>query len=336
MNMEKEDKLGRRYSGVEEMLQLIFEMLRSSKGMTLKDIQKFCGDCSRSTAERKKNCLVGAGIGIGELYSTENTAEKYWGFDALAPEYRNLAQIKPEDVANVKKATKKVSKADKILLEETLKKLELVCKCTKTSVEDEIDSILRTEFVVNKQKSNYKIDLEVLRRLTNAIRSNHKVKLKYKKDGVETQRTLLPLGLVSKDKTYLIARKDNDTEDRIATYSLHKISDVHEIYQNFDRKGFDLKEYSNRSFGIWQDETLMDVELLFDKSVAEDVVCYKFHPSQKFIRQKDGSVIVKFTAGGQREIIWHLFTWGNLVKIIGPKSLKKYYKDYLNSVIESL
>ena len=333
--MEKEDKLGKRYSGVTEMLQLIFEMLRRSKGMTLKEIQEFCGNCSRSTAERKKNCLVSADIGIGELYSLESNAEKYWGFDTLDPKYRNLAQIKPEDVANVKKATKKVSKADKILLEETLKKLEAVCRCTKASVEEEIDSILRTEFVVNKQKSNYKIDLEVLERLTEAIRSSFKVKLKYTKNGETTQRTLLPLGLVSKDKTYLIARKDNDPEERIATYSLHKISDVHVMYQTFDRKGFDLKEYSNRSFGVWQDETPMDVELLFDKSVAEDVVCYKFHPSQKFINQKDGSVKVKFTAGGKREIIWHLFTWGDKVKIIAPKSLKEYYDDYLKNVLKS-
>ena len=334
--MEKDDKLGVRYSGMSEMIDLLVEMLSRSNGMTLRDIQKYCGNCSRSTAERKRDCLKNLNMGIVELEPEFGSHEKRWGVNGWNSKYKSIITITPEDVANVKKAKAKVSQADKILLKETIKKLEVLCKSKKLSVEEEIESILKTEFVVNKQKSNYKIDLDVLNRLTDGIRGAYKVKLKYTKNGETTQRTLLPLGLVSKDKTYLIARKDGDSEEKIATYSLHKISDVHVTSQPFDRKNFDLQEYSNRSFGIWQDEQPMEVELLFDKTVAEDVVCYKFHPTQKFTKQKDGSVKVQFTAGGKREIIWHLFTWGNTVKILSPKELKDYYRDYLGNVTKSL
>ena len=60
----------------------------------------------------------------------------------------------------------------------------------------------------------------------------------------------------------------------------------------------------------------MKVELLFTPEVAEEVLNYNFHPSQKVKRNKDGSVTVKFNASGELEIIWHIFKWSNNVKII--------------------
>ena len=198
----------------------------------------------------------------------------------------------------------------------------------KATIEDEIDSIMSTEYVVNKQKSKVKIDLEVLKKVTEAIRSSYKIKAKYKGE----DRILCPLGLISKDKTYLVAKRDDS--DMVLNYSLHKISDVHVMYQTFDRKNFDLKEYSNRSFGAYQ-ENPMNVEVVFKKEVAEDALAYNFHPTQKFTQNKDGSLNLKFTAGSKYEIIWHLFTWGDNVKIIAPKELKQTYIDYLKKVLKS-
>ena len=45
-------------------------------------------------------------------------------------------------------------------------------------------------------------------------------------------------------------------------------------------------------------------------------------------------VIVKFKASGDKEILWHVFKWGNKVKIITPNSLKKQYKETLQSVLD--
>jgi len=32
--------------------------------------------------------------------------------------------------------------------------------------------------------------------------------------------------------------------------------------------------------------------------------------------------------------LWHLFKWGNNVKILSPKSLKQEYKNYLKAVLD--
>jgi hypothetical protein len=40
-------------------------------------------------------------------------------------------------------------------------------------------------------------------------------------------------------------------------------------------------------------------------------------------REPDGTTTVRFRAGGLREIVWHLFKWGDAVRIVGPEELKK-------------
>ena len=52
---------------------------------------------------------------------------------------------------------------------------------------------------------------------------------------------------------------------------------------------------------------------------AEDVLNYNFHPTQNMERNDDGSVTVTFKASGDKHIIWHLFKWGDSVKIITPR-----------------
>ena len=40
-------------------------------------------------------------------------------------------------------------------------------------------------------------------------------------------------------------------------------------------------------------------------------------------------MIVRFRAGGMRELAWHLFTWGDKVEIVAPGRLKDMMKSEL-------
>ena len=64
--------------------------------------------------------------------------------------------------------------------------------------------------------------------------------------------------------------------------------------------------------------------LRFDSDVAEDAENYRFHQSQSVHRNADGSLTVKFTAGGIVEMCWHLVTWDTHVEIKEPKRLRKH------------
>ena len=66
----------------------------------------------------------------------------------------------------------------------------------------------------------------------------------------------------------------------------------------------------------------MDVVLRFAPDAAEDAAGWVFHPSQRMEREADGGLIVRFRAGGMREMCWHLFTWGEAVTIVEPEELR--------------
>ncbi|MDD3594764.1 MAG: WYL domain-containing protein, partial [Candidatus Gastranaerophilales bacterium] len=90
-----------------------------------------------------------------------------------------------------------------------------------------------------------------------------------------------------------------------------------------------------QSFGIYQEEPI-DIVLEFNKIIAEDVLNYHFHPTQKVKVLDNGNIEVKFKAGGTYAICQELFKWGCDVKIKKPASLKTYYKTYLQDILNSL
>jgi len=75
-------------------------------------------------------------------------------------------------------------------------------------------------------------------------------------------------------------------------------------------------------------EKPIDIVLEFDKSVANDVLNYHFHPTQKIKQLKNENVQVEFTSGGTYAICQELFKWGCSVKIQKPVAeLLAMFKD---------
>lgn len=98
-------------------------------------------------------------------------------------------------------------------------------------------------------------------------------------------------------------------------------------------QNFDLREFSERSFGVFQEEPY-EVVWRFRAAIANDVKEHLFHPSQIFEDQTDGSVIVRFTAGGWKEMCWHLFSWEGDVEVLAPARLKQQYEFLVRRVLE--
>jgi len=44
---------------------------------------------------------------------------------------------------------------------------------------------------------------------------------------------------------------------------------------------------------------------------------------------------VRFTASGMRELAWHLFTWGERVRILAPDRLKTVMADELAAAMRA-
>ena len=71
----------------------------------------------------------------------------------------------------------------------------------------------------------------------------------------------------------------------------------------------------------------MDVVWKFTRKAAVDAREFVFHPTQVMEPQPDGSLIVRFRAGGLQEMAWHLFTWGDHVEVVKPKRLSTVLRE---------
>ena len=317
-----------RNSRESDILEILTKMQERVQGVCINDVMEEYG-VSRSTAERWLDCIK---LIIPQVEEIENnfSKRKYWGFKSgYMPE---IVKFSAEEIANLEKIKKEQEKKgfkDKAeLLGRTLGHIQVFGKRYKIKIDNAIEMLMQTEGFAVHQRPKFNIDLNYLSTIREAMKTNKKITAKYN----DKQRILCPYGLIYGEKIYLIAveKKKGTTP---YCYLLHKLSDVQITRETFDKGDFNLEEFSKKSFGVYQGE-LNDVKLLFSKDVAEDVLNYNFHSTQKVKQNDDGTVTVKFKASGEYEIMWHLFKWGADVKILAPTSLKKMYMDLLSNTLD--
>ena len=313
-----------RYSRISDILELLTLMQSRVLGVTLTDIvNQF--HVSRRTAERLRDAIIDILPQIEEIETLGK--EKHWGFTSGF--MNEIISFTPDEIA-ILEGIKDGLNVDfkKKTMESVITKLKALSRKQITKVDDAIELIMKSEGVAITQKPSYKIDVRLIDSVRQAIKQNLKFRAKY--DGRE--KVLSPYGIIYGSNVYLIGVEGDWTNPYV--YSLHKLSDVKLTNEIFDKGDFDIREYANTSFGVYHNE-VMKVELLFSPDAAEDVLNYNFHPTQKVKQNDDGSVTVKFKASGELEILWHIFKWGDSVKIVAPTKLKKMYIEYLENVLKS-
>lgn len=315
-----------RYSRVSDILDLAIFMSSKKQGVTIKDIQERY-NVSRRTAERMRDSLTCIFPQVDEIET--NDTQKHWGF--IDYSIKELVSFSSKEIANIEQLQRRTTNKEmKEELGRTVEKIKSLNRKNLNSVENNIELILQTEGYAIRQMPKYKIDINTLEVIREAIQKSLCVTGIYH----DKERLVEPLGMIYGEKIYLIAREKAKGDD-IYTFLLHKFENVKLTDKEFDKQGFNLQEYTNLSFGIYHGE-ILDVKLSFDKEVAEDAMKYNFHPTQKVKLEEDGTVTVKFKASGSREIIWHVFKWGKHCKILAPKSLKNDYKTYLEESLNNI
>ena len=136
-------------------------------------------------------------------------------------------------------------------------------------------------------------------------------------------RRLQPYGFLLGKQHYLVGMAPDRHPGEARLFALGQIQRVNPLDQAFVRDAaFSLQKFSERSFGVFQ-EPVYDIVWRFLPAVADAAAEYIFHPSQSIEQNRDGSVIVRFRAGGLMEMCWHLYTWGANVEVIEPPELRR-------------
>jgi predicted DNA-binding transcriptional regulator YafY len=187
--------------------------------------------------------------------------------------------------------------------------------------EPDIAALMEAEGIAMRPGPRPTIAAGVLSTLRRAILGMQLVVVRYANpDSAEpAARILCPYGLLYGGRGWLVAHVDELPEMRL--WRLDRIVSVDLLDRSFSRReDFSLQTYAAQSFGTFQEEPF-DVVLRFTPEAADDAASWLFHPSQRLEKKSDGSLTVRFRAGGMQEMSWHLFTWGTAVTIVAPIGL---------------
>lgn len=155
-----------------------------------------------------------------------------------------------------------------------------------------------------------------------AILASARMRLLYGANPAEArERVIEPLGILHGQRAYLVARIKG-TEHEPTLFRLDRVIEHELLKESFaSAVPFDLDAFAAKSFGMWR-EPPIDVCLRFSGGAAPDAATFHFHPTQATEPQADGTLLVRFTAGGKLEMCHHLLTWGDAVEVLGPPELR--------------
>lgn len=321
-----------RLNKTEQIIELAMMFQNSYCGLCIEDIEHHF-ECSRRSAERMKALLFDL---FPEKVEEVPTFEKKKRWRFIKGTMNALISFTADDFANLEYLKGLSNNENKRKeLDELIAKIKaLTPQMNLQSLDTDVSAIMESEGFAVRQYSGVNIEPKILEELRTSMLAFKKIQFNYPIKGEIKTITLNPYGLVIADKYYLVGY--NEYVGDLRQYRVDKISELAILDEYFEKdEKFSLTEYSNNSFGVYQEKPI-DIVLEFDKSVANDVLNYHFHPTQKIKQLENENVQVEFKSGGTYAICQELFKWGCSVKIQKPVELKNYYKQYLSDVLNNI
>jgi predicted DNA-binding transcriptional regulator YafY len=323
-----------RYEKAETILRIALDMQGSALGLSLDDIRQNYADkpISRRTADRLRDAVERLFPQIEQINPGE--IPKRWRIPGGA--VNGLANITADELAHLGTAVSLLRRENMHAhadgTERAVSKIRALLKRPViTRIDPDLEALTEAEGLAMRPAPRPKIDIEIVAVLRQAILSAKMVRLHYlyRGSGKRGFDTVHPYGFLYGMRHYLVAWSESDWARDFRSFALSNIERVEILGKTFPRKrGFSLQDFAERSFGVFQEKPF-DVVWSFSPKVAADARQFVFHPTQTFEEKPDGSLIVRFRAGGALEMCWHLFTWGPEIKILAPLRLRNLYRKLL-------
>lgn len=318
------------------VLKLARALALNREGLTLDQMAELLG-VGRRTAERMRDAVEQT---FGLLDHEDDRRKKRFklaisGLDRFTtiPTVDEMTEL--ENAARKLEAAHDMSRAAKL---RTLRdKIETTMRDNdRRALGVDVEAAVQAEAFACQVGPRPLADPSVLSALRQALLAGDIVRFNYGGDDGEPPRwrKVVPYGLLFGPRYYLVAGIRNR---RGAV--LYRLDRIHNVKVT-DEPGappsdFDLKVYAERSFGVYQEEP-EEIVLRFAPSAARDAKAYLFHPTQTMTDEPDGSLTVKFRAGGLLQIAHHLMTWGPAVTIVAPDRLREILQEEVEALYDHL
>ncbi len=284
---------------------------------------------SRRTAERMRDAVAKV---FPQLEEVDGERPKRWRLrNGLSGTFREpLAEELAALRGLVRKLVRDGNKDTAALIDSLTSKIEASIKpARRRTLAPDVEALLEGEGFVSRPGPRPLIAPQNFALIRRGILEGRRLTFSYRSEIAKTAafREVVPYGLLYGQRIYLVAAFPWETEP--VNYRLDRMNDLRVSESVGTRpRDFDLDSYAARSFSAYQEEP-HDVVLRFIPEVADEVAAFQFHPTQAVTREPDGSTFVRFRAGGLREMAWHLFAWGDAVRIVGPESLRTLMQELL-------
>lgn len=261
------------YEKMQDLLNLVFWMQSETEGVSIEDIMNRY-NVSKRTAFRMKDLIKEKFPHIREI---KNKNKKRWTI--THGHLNHLISFSLNEVNALQNAIKQArnnSSADVEFLENLMCKIKsLMTKDVRNRIEPDAEALLEAEGYVFRPGPKIKANKEFVSKLRLAILSCLKIRIKYSSSRDKGWRDVQPYGFLYGNKQYLIAWYPK--KKAMCHFDLNKIAEIEILDEYFERRtDFSLQDFSEQSFGVYQEEPF-DVEWLFDKEVAAEAEKYMFH-----------------------------------------------------------
>ena len=313
-----------RYERATDIVDLAVRLQASYTGLTMDRIaEEF--RISRRTAERRRAAVEQA---FGPLERRECFGDRRLRWRLRSPKLAGLLGIAPQDLAELELSAETLARAGAAeraaRVRDCALKLRALQRHGPSSPDRDCDLelILGTERLAGQPLPSPTLEPGLLDQLREAVRRCRVVDFAYRSPGTgAARRSVRPYGIVHGARSYLVGPAARGGDPRL--WRLDRLGDPVLTEEGFEADpDFDLHRYAERSFGIFQQEPF-EVVLRFTPEAAAEAATWRFHPTQTLTRNDDDSLTVRFTAGGETEICWHLFTWGESVTVERPTRLRR-------------
>lgn len=317
-----------------QILRLALALRGSTVGLTLQDIQQMF-DVTERTAHRLRDAVARLFPAL-EAVDREDR-RRYW---RLPPGHaERLVEFTADELAAFESAQRILAalgydEATAPLRDLGLKLRALLPPQAGRRLEPDIEAVLEAESIAVRPGPRPRRSPEVLAQLRQAIKAGCCLRIRYRHRGRDSASDVLlhPYGILLGSRHYLVAHKPPEPGNGPAGgpfLRMYAIPEIEAATVLTDRPfvrdpDVSLQAFADRAFGIFQ-EAPRRVVWRFSGPAVRDARQFLFHPSQEMAELPDGRLEVRFTAGGLREMCWHLFTWGRHVEVVEPEELRALY-----------
>jgi len=139
--------------------------------------------------------------------------------------------------------------------------------------------------------------------------------------------------LFFKNGLYIGAYAHN--REALRLFAVERIEKVALQAERFEvPEDYRVEMLTGTAFGLIDEGDSQQLQLFFDKEVAHLIRERIWHPDQQIENHQDGSLIICFSASGDKEILSWLYSFIPHVRVVSPEPLRKKFLSGLRSAVD--